>query len=169
MLTHDYFEEICAAASIGQATGEELAQLEQHAAECTRCRQTYFDCLNVAAQQFAIAKQNPTLSVKEIEECIDTELFVRRFLDRAEREGITFSCDVGKAVNPPAQVPYRFPPNSWWRVAQVAIAAVVLFAAITSMGYFLWRDSFNREISRAKSKLTLPATAAPVVAIDPRI
>jgi len=66
MLTHDYFEEICAAASIGQATGEELAQLEQHAAECTRCRQTYFDCLNVAGQQFAMAKQNPTLSAKEI-------------------------------------------------------------------------------------------------------
>ena len=169
MLTHDYFEEICAAASIGQATGEELAQLEQHAAECIRCRQTYFDCLNVAAQQFAIAKQDPTLSAKEIEECIDSDLFVRRFLDRAEREGITFSCDVGKPVNPPARVPYRFSPICWWRVPQVAIAAIVLFAAITSMGYFLWRDSFNREIRRAESKLTLPATAAPVAAIDPRI
>jgi len=169
MLKHDYFEEICAAASIGQATGEELAQLEQHAAECTRCRQTYFDCLNVAGQQFAMAKQNPTLSAKEIEECIDSDLFVRRFLDRAEREGITFSCEVGKAVNPPARVPFRFSPPAWWRVPQVAIAAALLFAAIASTGYFFWRDSFNSERSRSESQLRLPATPPPVAAIDPRI
>ena len=123
MLTHDDFEEICAAASIGQATDEELAQLEQHAAECTRCRQTYFDCLNVAAQQFARAKQNPTLSAKEMEECIDSDLFVRRFLDRAEREGITFSCEVGKAVKPPARIPFKFSPTVWRRLPQAAIAA----------------------------------------------
>ena len=109
MLTHDYFEEICAAASIGQATGEELAQLEQHAAECTRCQQAYIDCLNVAAQQFARAKQNPTLSAKEMEECIDSNLFVRRFIDRAEREGINFSCEVGKTVKPPARITFGLP------------------------------------------------------------
>ena len=69
----------------------EIVEFLAHAAECTRCRQTYFDCLNVAGQQFARAKQNPTLSPKEMEGCIDSDLFVRRFLDRAEREGITFS------------------------------------------------------------------------------
>jgi hypothetical protein len=169
MLTHDYFEEICAAASIGQATGEELAQLEQHAAECTRCMQTYFDCLNVAGQQFARAKQNPTLSPKEMEGCIDSDLFVRRFLDRAEREGITFSCEVGKAVNPPERIPFRFSPTAWWKMPQAAMAAALLFAAIASTGYFFWKDSFSSALHRSELQLRLPRAVAPVAAIDPRI
>jgi hypothetical protein len=169
MLTHEYFEEICAAASIGQATGEELVQLEQHAAECTRCRQTYSDCLNVAAQQFARAKQNPTLSAKEMEECIDSDLFVRRFLDRAEREGIAFSCEVGKAVNPPARIPFKYSPTVWWRLPQSAIAATLLFAAIASGGYFYWRNSFNSAHSRKESQLRLVAASSAIAATDPRI
>lgn len=169
MLTHEYFEEICAAASIGQATGEELVQLEQHAAQCARCRQTYIDCLNVAAQQFANAKQNPTLSASEMEECIDSDLFVRRFLDRAEREGIAFSCEVGKAVNPPARVALRFSPVVWWRVPQTALAATLLFAAITSSGYFYWKNSFSSAHRRSESELRLPGAATAVAATDPRI
>jgi hypothetical protein len=169
MLRHDYFDEICAAASIGQATGEELAELEQHAAECTRCRQTYLDCLNVAAQQFAKAKQNPTLSAKEMEECIDSDLFVRRFLDRAEREGITFSCEVGNAANPPARISMGFSPIAWWRMPQVGIAAALLFAAIASIGYIHWRASFKSGRTRSESQLRLPGAAAPAPAIDPGI
>ena len=67
MLRHEHFEEICAAASVGQATGEELVELEQHASECGRCKQAYFNYLNVAAQQFATAKQDPTISPKAID------------------------------------------------------------------------------------------------------
>ena len=169
MLTHEYFEEICAAASIGQATGEELAQLERHAAECARCRHAYIDCLNVAAQQFAKAKQNPTLSASEMEECIDSDLFVRRFLDRAEREGIAFSCEVGKAVNPPERVAFRFSPVVWWRVPQTALAATLLFAAIASSGYFYWKNSFNTAHSRSESELRLTGATSVIAATDPRI
>lgn len=168
MLSHDYFEEICAAASIGQATGEELAQLQLHAGECPRCRQAYFDCLNVAAQQFARAKQDPTLSAREIEGCIDSDLFVRRFLDRAEREGITFSCEVGKAVSPPVQT-FGFSATAWWRAPQAAIAAALLLAVSASTGYFYWRGSFNGAPSRSQAEFRLPGVAAPVAAVDPRI
>ena len=169
MLTHDDFEEICAAAGIGQATGEELAQLEQHAAECTRCRQAYVDCLNVAAQQFARAKQNPTLSAKEVEEYIDSDLFVRRFLDRAEREGITFSREVDKAVNPPARVSFEFSPIAWWRVPKTAFAAAVLFIALASSGYLYWRNSFNRLRGGSESQRSVVEPAAPVTPTNPDI
>jgi hypothetical protein len=168
MLRHDYFEEICAAASIGQATGEELAQLEQHAADCTRCRQSYFDCLNVAAQQFAIAKQNPTLTTQELEECIDSDLFVRRFLERAEREGITFSCEVGEAVNPSPHIPFRLSPPAWWRMPYAAIAAALLFAATTSTGYFHWK-SFNGGRIHSESQPAVSGVTAPGATSDPRI
>jgi hypothetical protein len=169
MLTDDDFEEICAAASIGQAIGEELAQLEQHAAEFPRCRQTYVDCLNVAAQQFARAEQNPTLSAKELEEYIDSDLFVRRFLDRAEREGISFSREVDKAVNPPARVSFEFLPIAWWRVPKTAFAAALVFMALVSSGYVYWRNSFDRSRGASQSQRRVLEAAAPATAIDPGI
>src|SRR6266481_5112629 len=168
MLRHEHFEEICAAASVGQATGEELVELEQHASECGRCRQAYVNYLNVAAQQFATAKQDPTISPKAIEECIDSELFIRRFLDRAEREGITFSRDVEETVKLPAAIPFAFSRTVAWRMPAAAIAATLLFAAVASSGYFYWRDSLNHA-SRPESQLSLLKKPAPVTAADLRI
>jgi hypothetical protein len=167
MLRHEHFEEICAAASVGQATGEELVELEQHASECGRCKQAYFNYLNVAAQQFATAK-DPTISPKAIEECIDSELFIRRFLDRAEREGITFSRDVEETVKLPAAIPFAFSRSIGWRMPAAAIAAL-LFAAFASSGYFHWRDSRNHAGSRPESQLSLLKRPAPVTAADLRI
>src|SRR5712691_3006911 len=151
MLRHEHFEEICAAASVGQATGEELVELEQHASECGRCRQAYVNYLNVAAQQFATAKQDPAISPKAIEECIDSELFIRRFLDRAEREGITFSRDVEETVKVPAPIPFAFSRSVGWRMPATAIAAALLFAAFALTGYFYGRDSLNHAGSRPES------------------
>lgn len=166
MLRHEHFEEICAAASVGQATGEELVELEQHASECGRCKQAYFNYLNVAAQQFATAKQDPIISPKAIEECIDSELFIRRFLDRAEREGITFSRDVEETVKLPAAIPFAFSRTVAWRMPAAAIAATLLFAAFASSGYFYWRDSLNHAGSRPESQLSLLKKPAPVTAAD---
>ena len=169
MLRHEHFEEICAAASVGQATGEELVELEQHASECGRCKHAYFNYLNVAAQQFATAKQDPTISPKAIEECIDSELFIRRFLDRAEREGITFSRDVEETVKLRAAIPFAFSRTVAWRMPAAAIAATLLFAAFASSAYLYWRDSLNRAGSRPESQLSLRKKPAPVTAADLRI
>jgi len=169
MLRHEHFEEICAAASVGQATGEELVELEQHASECGRCKQAYFNYLNVAAQQFATAKQDPTISPKAIEECIDSELFIRRFLDRAEREGITFSRDVEDTVKLPAAIPFAFSRSIGWRMPAAGIAATLLFAAFALTGYFYGRDSLNHSRSRTESQLATLQTPAQTRAADLRI
>jgi hypothetical protein len=170
MLRHEHFEEVCAAASVGQATGEELVELEQHASECERCKQAYFNYLSVAAQQFATAKQDPTISPRAIEECIDSELFIRRFLDRAEREGITFSRDVEDTVKLPAAIPFAFSRKVGWQMPATAIAATLLFAAFGLTGYFYGRDSLNRSRSRPESQLGgVLETPAQVRAVDLRI
>ncbi len=169
MLRHEHFEEICAAASVGQATGEELVELEHHASECGRCKQAYVNYLNIAAQQFATAKQDPTISPKAIEECIDSELFIRRFLDRAEREGITFSRDVEETVKLPAAIPFAFSRTGAWRMPAAAIAAALLFVAFASSGYFYWRDLLTHGGSRPESQPSLLKKPAPVTAADLRI
>jgi hypothetical protein len=170
MLRHEHFEEISAAASVGQATGAELVELEQHASECGRCRQAYVNYLNVAAQQFATAKQDPTISPKAIEECIDSELFIRRFLDRAEREGITFSRDVEETVKLPAPIPFVFSRNVWWRMPATAVAASLLIAVAASSGYLYWRNSFNRaRIAQESRHSGVPMIPGHVIAANPRI
>jgi hypothetical protein len=155
---HGYFEELCAAASIGQATGEELLELEQHAACCDACRRAYFDYLSVAAQQFATAGQDPTISPQELEECIDSQLLTRRFLDRAEREGIVFSRDVDKAVEPPPLVPFFFSRKIWWRAPMLATAVLVVIAFVAGDLYL--RNSGRRRAAFAEHKPEPPAVAS---------
>jgi hypothetical protein len=170
MVRHEHFEEICAAASVGQATGEELIEFERHASECPQCTQAYFNYLKVAAQQFVNAKQDPTISPQEIEECIDSDLFVRRFLDRAEREGITFSPEVDETVKIPAPIPFSFSRIAWWSMPAAALTAVVLFAVAASAGYWYWKSPTNGALRAQESQRgEVPKTHAQLANADPRV
>jgi hypothetical protein len=169
-MKHEHFEEICSAASVGQATAEELVALEQHASQCSRCYQAYFDCLNVAAKQFATANQDPTISARALEECIDSQLFTRRFLDRAEREGITFSPEVDETVKQlPAPIPFAFSRNAWWNMPTSAIAAALLVAVFATSGYWYWRTLPNREPELPRAESRELKTPALMSSADPRL
>ena len=149
-MKHEHFEELCAAASIGQATAEELAQLEQHTSECNACRQAYFDYLNVASQEFAAPKLAPSLSARELEESLNSELFTRRFFDRAKQEGIVFSSEVDrntKVVPPVPALPSRRLSQPTWALA---VAAGLILAVIGSASYFRWsRRAENKQVTSA--------------------
>ena len=169
-MKHEHFEELCAAASIGQATAEELSHLEQHTSECDACRQAYLDYLNVASQEFAAPRQAPPLSGRDLEEALNSELFTRRFFDRAKREGIVFSRDVDKNTKVAAPVG-ALPPRRLFRPGwAVAVAAAVVFAVVGSSSYFhLSRRSQNRQgtsTAIAKSNMSEPPTTT---ALDRRI
>ena len=140
-MKHEHFEELCAAASIGQASGEELLELEQHVAECAACRQAYFDYLNLAAHEFVAAKRDPTLSPQEARECLNSELFTRRFFRRAEQEGIVFSPELDQQITLPAALPFAFPRPRFLK-ATAAIATLLLITVVWG-GYLHWRDSWN--------------------------
>jgi hypothetical protein len=170
VLRHEHFEEICAAASIGQATAEELVQLEEHASECDGCRQAYSDYLNVAAQQFAAAEQDRTLSPQEAQEFLNSKLFTRRFFNRAEREGIVFSHDVDQEIKLPSSNPFAESRRPFWQTYARPIAAVILIAVMLSTAYSYRRGLFNR--SRAplwSQSSTAPRPETPVVPLDQRI
>jgi hypothetical protein len=144
VMRHDDYREICAAASIGQATAEELFELEKHVAQCESCRQKYFDYLSLAAQQYAIANQNPALCSNEAKQSLNSELFIRRFFARAEQEGMRFSADVDQEIRQLSPIPLMRPRRIPWGLAARAVAAVVLFGCALSAGYFYGRRSFHR-------------------------
>ena len=150
MVRHEHYRELCAAAGIGQATPEELFELEQHVTQCEACSQVYFDYLNLAAQQFAATDKNPSLSPQEAQQALNSELFTRRFLQRAEREGIQFSSAVSHEVS--QLTPTRTPLSSAWRkrrrASAEAIAALVLLGLSLSGGYLYGRRAFDKNCSR---------------------
>jgi hypothetical protein len=167
---HEHFEELCAAASIGQATAEELAQLGQHTSECDACRRAYFDYLNVASQEFAAAKQAPTLSAKDFEESINSELFTRRFFDRAKQEGIVFSREVDRSIKLPGPVPLAHSRKSSRPYWQIATAAALFIAVVATGGYFYWnRSTRSRGSSSQQASNGTAKAQSPTLGVDGRI
>lgn len=85
---HERYQEICAAAGIGQASPEELAQLRAHLRNCNKCRQAYSEFTNIAAQHYAEDLSKQSISPEEAALLPNPGLLRHRFLQRAEQEGI---------------------------------------------------------------------------------
>jgi hypothetical protein len=132
---HEKFEELCAAASVGQASGAELAELNEHLACCPNCRQTYCDFLQFASIRCSGEANEQGISSEEAIGYIDSTLFRQKFLQRAEAEGVTFSRVKVPAIFPePAISSHR--PNFNNRLI-LSMAAAVLLCAGLAGGYFL--------------------------------
>jgi hypothetical protein len=134
---HEHFQEICAVASIGQASGAELAELQQHLASCAECRQRYSDFMEIQASHYALTStDDPELSADEATTCIDSALLRERFFKRAESQGIviTHVCTGSTLPEPRIRL---FTPKTWPVLVARAAAAVFLIAALALSGYYL--------------------------------
>ena len=160
MPRHEHFEELCAAASIGQASREELFELEQHSSACERCHEAYAQYLRLAAQQFALAQNDHEITPHEAAECLNSDLFTQRFFERAQEEGIHFSDAVGKEAgkNIPARVSFSRAPV-WWRRPQIAFAALLLISVSGLGSYQLYKRGLQVKFS--SEPLSSSKTASP--------
>lgn len=86
MVKHEHYHEICAVASIGQACGAELAELQHHMRSCPECRQRYSDFMEIGASHFAVTTTDDSeLSASEADACIDSALLRERFFKAVPR------------------------------------------------------------------------------------
>ena len=131
MLKHEHFDELAAAASIGQASAEELLEFEQHASICEPCRQTYQEYLCLAAQQFAKAQNDRSLTQQEAYECLNSDLLTQRFLESAESQGIHFSSEVGREIVTIIPKRVRLARASRQLLPRFAFAVVLLLLSVT--------------------------------------
>jgi flagellar biosynthesis chaperone FliJ len=143
MPKHEHYQEICAAATIGQATGEELAELNEHLTVCQECRHRYSDFMEIQASQYASRTDDLQIAGAEALGCIDSPLLRKRFMERAESEGITFS--QVDAEQPETAPSLRFRPAAWssWFAMQVAMALLLV-----SFGILLGRYIANIRTQR---------------------
>jgi hypothetical protein len=136
MVKHEHYQEICAIASIGQASGAELAELQQHMVSCSECRQRYSDFMEIQASHYAVTTEYPELSASEATACIDSALLRERFFKRAESQGIVFSHGGTETLLPEPRI-RLFTPKTWPILVARAAAAMFLAGAIGLSGYYL--------------------------------
>ncbi len=165
MARHEHFEELCAAASIGQASGAELAELQEHLACCPDCRETYCDFLQVGAIRYSSAENQKGMSAEEAIGYIDSTLFRQKFLKRAEAEGVTFSRVTIPAVLPECQVPIQQPFFS--KNLKLSAAASVLLGIGLASGYFLKAREFDASLRVASTSIAASANSSRKTSADP--
>ncbi len=136
MLKHEHYQEICAVASIGQASGAELAELQQHMVSCPECRQRYSEFMEIQASHYAVTTGDPELSAPEAAACIDSALLRERFFKRAESQGILIT-HVGAGSSLPEPRIRFFKPQAWPVFVGRAVAAMFLVGAVALSGYYL--------------------------------
>ncbi|HEY1525940.1 MAG TPA: hypothetical protein VGH51_06840 [Candidatus Angelobacter sp.] len=134
MSKHEHYQEICAVASIGQASGAELAELQQHMVSCPECRQRYSDFMEIQASHYAVTNGEQELSASEAAACIDSALLRERFFKRAESQGIVIT-HVGTGPTLPEPRIRIFTSKKWAVLVARAVAAVFLIGAVALGGY----------------------------------
>jgi len=131
---HEQFEILCAAASVGQASGAELAELHEHLSECAECQRSYSDFLQLAAVRLITQPSEQRIGGDEAIGYIDSALFREEFLKKAEAEGIVFSSEKspGRLSEPRVRTDQ---PIEWRIHSAVAVAASVVLALLVIGGY----------------------------------
>jgi hypothetical protein len=131
---HEEYQEICAAAGIGQAAPEELARLHEHLPQCGTCRRTYSEFTNFAAQHFIHDLGRKGILPEEDRQLPDATLLKRRLLQRAAEKGLLASDGGGQASTKYPLSAFgdaRHPVLQWlaWKPATGAVVALTAVLA----------------------------------------
>jgi predicted nucleic acid-binding Zn-ribbon protein len=162
---HEHFEALCAAASIGQASGAELAELREHLEGCTTCQQAYSDFLQLGTvRSVADAFEKQEVTASEAIGYIDSALFREKFLKKAEAEGILLSRQrVCQRIREPLTRPAK---NRWGHGVALATAASILLALGALGGYWLRtleNDGVSQTVKSADTPAALPSESKEAV------
>ncbi len=121
---HDEYQELSAAASIGQATPEEIARLGAHLLKCGACRRAHSEFTNMAAQFYAVEADTKGIPPEE-HQVPNADLLRRRFLQRAEEKGI-----LSAGLNRPERQGYSFPATRLPILERLALRPALTMAAV---------------------------------------
>src|SRR5947207_3503593 len=85
---NDWYEELCALAAIGELSGAEFDELQQHLTECGDCRELYAEFRRMTADDLgAVAVRDRVDQASEQDgSALDENELLKRFLERAKRE-----------------------------------------------------------------------------------
>lgn len=149
MAAHEYFEELSSAASLGEASGAELAELQEHLSACPSCRGAYADFSRLGAVRSTNGMSKERIGADEAISYIDSALLRQKFLERAEAEGVVFSHPQEPTDLP---VPLRRTALRAWSLAfALPLAASCLLIAGVTGGYY-WKARETKGSLRSEAR-----------------
>lgn len=132
MHKHEYFEELCSLAILGELEGEEYEELNSHLRSCSSCEAVMHD-FNGVVQHLSLDQVPP--SDAQFAKLKESAL-AKRFLQRARGEGIVFSREAVESVGPHRRL------TNWWGAPSLrfspAMAAVLVVAVLVGAGSGSW-------------------------------
>jgi hypothetical protein len=144
---HERFEEICALAALGEASAEELTELQAHLDVCPTCRREYGEYRELVHNRLPLTAVLPEPKHKLSISFLGDDGVRGRFLAEARRRGFRFSEGVEKGIHP-----WR----GWGGRHTSLLVGILFIAAVAVLGYHL-RES---AVQRASDKAELAALGA---------
>jgi hypothetical protein len=138
---HEYFEQLCALAAIGEISTEELTVLRAHLGACLDCRQEFAGYRELVHQQLPLADLPPKPKNKFLISFVGDDGVRERFYTRARNRSFQFSEGLGAAS------PFWLGWGS--RSISLAIAALAL-GALTVFGYQLRKAQLTHNAAESE-------------------
>ncbi|MFN8009254.1 MAG: zf-HC2 domain-containing protein [Terriglobia bacterium] len=164
-LTHEYFEELCSLAALGQISATEQALLESHLSSCPSCQSCLNDFNEILHQHLPLLDTQEEIYSGSGNVAFHDASYKNRFIQRAAGEGVYFSDDFGGRAS-------RQTTNKWGRIMTRSgawTAPLAATAALLILGFLFFflknrihelkteNQVFRQEITQLKNDLAKPA------------
>ncbi len=140
---HEWFEELCALAAIGELGAAEFRDLQEHLAACQHCRHLYADFCRISADDIGLvaiqgrAEQN----VEDGGALLDEHELLGRVLSRARREQAVEARTVGSAADVDSYSIRSRGVSMWqWLQRPTLAYGVLALLLLAGAGAYRFRD-----------------------------
>src|SRR5712692_1226582 len=154
---HEWFEELCALAAIGELGAAEFRDLQEHLAACQHCRHLYADFCRISADDIGLvaiqgrAEQN----VEDGGALLDEHELVGRVLSRARREQAVEAGTVGSAADVDSYSIRSRGVSMWqWLQRPTLAYGVLALLLLAGAGAYRFRDvQQHKKLADLESRL----------------
>jgi len=147
IVDHSHFEELCALAAVGQVSSSEYEELSHHLRECTCCRESYDELLQLTHAQLPLgaARRLPASRPAGVLSQVFGKDYKARFAARARERGLEISGSQAPEGGLWAHLQGLSVPRLSYRHASLVVTLVLL--TLTGIVSHRWKGADGRAVA----------------------
>ena len=154
---HEWFEELCALAAIGELGAAEFRDLQEHLAACPHCRQLYADFCRISADDIGLVaiQGRSEQNVEDGGAPLDDQELLGRVLSRARREQAVEAPKGGSVTDAGGHSIHLRGASMWqWLLRPALGYGVLALLLLAGAGAYRFRDvQQNKKLADLESRL----------------